>query len=223
MALPAQFAATLLDKDWYTEDEYFAWDERSQERWEFVPDGPLDTLGRRTGTIRAMSGGTADHSGIAANLISALAVGLRDAGRHTCRVFNSDLKVSAADGRKTFPDVSVICGPLKYHRLRQDTIANPILIAEVLSPSTAQFDRGEKWASYQTIPSLKHYLLLATDKARVELYTRQEQGWLLETYEGLGSHVSLSALNITLALADLYAQVEFSNDYHSAIDGFQEK
>jgi Uma2 family endonuclease len=146
------------------------------------------------------------------NLGAALKDALRSAGNRTCRVFGSDLKVNADDGRKAFPDVSVICGPLSYHRRRQDTVTNPILVAEVLSLSTAQFDRGEKWASYQTLPSLQHYLLVAADKPRVELYTRQEQGWLLETFEGLDSHVSLSVLNITLALADLYAQVEFSND-----------
>lgn len=96
-----------------------------------------------------------------------------------------------------------------FYGARKDIVINPMLIAEVLSPITEAVDRGDKWASYQTIPSLLHYLLLAADKARVELYTRQPNGWLLETFEGLDSHIPFSALNITLATADLYAQVEF--------------
>ncbi len=212
MALPAALAESLLDKDWYTEDEYFAWNERSPERWEFVPDGPPDALGRRMGSIRAMSGGTPDHSAIAANLITTLNNAFGAAGKKTCRVFGSDLKVNAADGRKTFPDVSVICGPLSFHRRRTDTVTNPMLIAEVISPSTELFDRGEKWTSYQTVPTLQHYLLLSASQIRAELYTRQETGWQYETYHGLGARVSLTALGVTLTLADLYALVDFDNE-----------
>lgn len=210
MALPALYAEEpLLDKDWYTEDEYFALEDRSPDRWEFLQDGPPTPDGPRLGRIRAMSGGTMDHSGIGGNLITALNVALRGANIRTCRVFSSDLKVHTNDGRNTYPDVSVICGKPDVYRRRRDIFTNPILVAEVLSPSTQNDDRGDKRASYQTIPTLQHFLLLAPDRARVELYTREDTGWHYETHEGLESVVLLPALGVKLALADLYSQVDF--------------
>lgn len=207
MALPALFAPNLLvDKDWHTEDEYFALEDQSQARWEFVPDG---APGPRLGRIRAMSGGTVDHSGIASNLITALHMALRDAGNQMCRVFNSDLKVHTAEGRNTFPDVSVLCGAPSFYLARRDIVTNPILIAEVLSPSTEADDRAEKRLSYQTIPALQHYLLLAADQTRVELYTREASGWHFEAWEDGNAQIPLPALGIALALSDLYALVEF--------------
>lgn len=204
MALPALFAPNLLvDKDWHTEDEYFALEDQSQARWEFVPDG---APGPRLGRIRAMSGGTVDHSGIASNLITALHI----AGNQMCRVFNSDLKVHTAEGRNTFPDVSVLCGAPSFYLARRDIVTNPILIAEVLSPSTEADDRAEKRLSYQTIPALQHYLLLAADQTRVELYTRGPSGgWHFEVWETQNAQIPLPALGIALALSDLYALVEF--------------
>ena len=184
MALPQRYDnladVPFLDKGCYTEEEYFALEDRSPERWEFIPTDAPSLSGLRLGIIRAMSGGVPDHAGIMANLITALTLALRGAGNLTCRVFSSDLKIHNADGRNTFPDVSVICGKLNYHRGRRDIITNPTLIAEVLSPSTEADDRGGKRQSYQTIPTLQHYLLVFANEPRAELYTRGEQGWRLE-------------------------------------------
>lgn len=101
---------TLFDKDWYTEAEYFRLEDRSQARWEFLPDGPCRLGGPRLGRIRAMSGGTVDHGGIAMNLGVGLKNALAQAGVQTCRVFGSDVKIHTAEGRSTYPDVSVLCG-----------------------------------------------------------------------------------------------------------------
>ncbi len=219
MALPQRYVEALLpDKDRYTEDEYFAFEEHALGRWEYV-----------RGEIRAMSGGTPDHSGVAANLIFSLTGALRVGGSRTCRVFTSDLKVHTADGVNTYPDASVVCGPLQYYRRRRDTILNPALLAEVLSPSTQTFDRGGKWASYQTIPSLRYFLLLSAHQPRAELYTREEQGWHFEAVEGREASLSLPALGVTLALSDLYELVEFSERpgltylHHQADDGVGEQ
>lgn len=211
MALPALLENTLPDKDCYTEAEYFAWEDQAPGRWEFRPDGPPDALGRHLGQIRAMSGGTPDHSAIASNLGTALTNALRAAGNQLCRVFNSDLKVHCGDGVNTFPDVSVVCGALNFYGRRRDVVINPLLLVEVLSPSTAADDRGDKWASYQTIPALQHYLLVSADRARVELYTRENTGWHFEAWEGLDAHVSLPNLGVALALADVYALVDFQD------------
>ena len=210
MALPARYIdEPLLDKDWYTEDEYFALEDRSSLRWEFMSDSPSDTPGPRLGRIRAMSGGTPKHSAIAMRLGRRLGNALEDAGNQMCEVYGSDLKVHTADDHNFYPDVSVLCGAPSFYQPRRDTVTNPVFVAEVLSPSTEADDRREKRLSYQTIPTLQHYLLLTTNGTRAELYTREGQDWRLETYEERNAQIPLPALGITLALADLYALIDF--------------
>jgi Uma2 family endonuclease len=215
MALPERYREAFLpDKDKYTEEEYFAFEEQVQGRWQYVNE-----------QIHAMSGGTPDHSAIAANLIFSLTAGLKAVRNQTCRVFTSDLKIHTTDGMNTYPDASVICGQTQLYRSRRDTVLNPLLLAEVLSPSTQAFDRGGKWTSYQTIPSLHYYLLLSVSQPRVELYTREEQGWHFEAVEGLEASLVLPLLNVTLALSDLYERVEFAEEppltvlYPPEVDG----
>ena len=221
MALPQRYEEAhqtpLLDKGHPTEDEYFALEDRSPDRWEFIPTDAPGLPGPRVGIIRAMSGGTPDHAGIIANLITALTLALRGKGNRMCRVFNSDLKVHTADGRNTYPDVSVVCGTLSFHRRRRDIVTNPILVAEVLSPSNQADDRGAKRQSYQTIPTLRHVLLLAADRPHVQIDTRVggEERWEIVTVEGSQASVTLSALDLTLTLADLYDLVEFEHEDNS--------
>ena len=138
MALAEKYLP-CAEKTIYTEDEYFEFERRSFGRWEYVG-----------GEIRAMSGGTANHSTIAVNIAAALLAALLFKG---CRVFGSDMRVHTGDGVNTFPDVSVVCGPLLFHRNRTDTLANPLLLVEVLSDSTEPYDRGEKFRHYRTIPT----------------------------------------------------------------------
>lgn len=209
MALPTEYSENpVIERDYCTEEEYFIWQEHAFERWEWVPDGAA--IGEtRWGFLRTISGETPDHSAIATNLGGSL-MNARDATEVPIyQVFGCSLKIHAADGRNTYPDVSVLCGRPSYHASRRDIITNPILVAEVLSPSTEAYDRSEKWASYQTMPTLQHYLLLSADQMRVELYTREEQGWHFAACEGMEARMPLTALGVTLALADLYALVEF--------------
>jgi Uma2 family endonuclease len=214
MALPALYTEDhteeqVLDKDWYTEDEYFALEDRSPERWEFLPDGPLNLDFPCLGRIRAMSGGTLDHGEIGGNLVTALNIALRSAGIQTCHVFGSDVKVHPPEGDNTYPDVSMVCGKPDLYQGRRDIFTNPIFVAEVLSPSTQAYDRGRKREKYQAIPTLQHYLIVAADKPSIELYTREEGGWRLEVQEGLKSSFALTALDLSLVLSDLYLQIEF--------------
>jgi Uma2 family endonuclease len=194
MALAAQF----VEKDRYTEDEYFAYAMSAFGRWEYVQ-----------GEIRAMAGGTDDHNAIITNIGATLHAALAPKG---CRVYQSDMRVHTGDDVNTFPDVAVVCGPRVYHRGRTDTITNPVLIVEVLSPSTQGYDRGEKWGHYQTIPTLSDYLLVSPDEPRVLLLTRQADHWDLREAAGLDGNVSLASVGLTLTLADIYAQVEFGSD-----------
>ncbi len=191
MALAAQF----LEKDRYTEDEYFAFAMSAFGRWEYVQ-----------GEIRAMAGGTDDHNAIISNIGRALGNALAPKG---CRVYQSDMRIHTGDDVNTFPDVAVVCGPRVYHRGRTDTITNPSLIVEVLSPSTQGYDRGGKWDHYQTIPTLTDYLLVSPDEARVLLMTRQADHWDLRDIAGLGGSLPLASVGLTLALSDIYAQIDF--------------
>ena len=125
-------------------------------------------------------------------------------------MFTSDLKVRCADGLSTFPDVSVVCGSLDFYGRRRDVVTNPLVLAEVLSPSTEAYDRADKWVSYQTIPSLQYFLLISASQPRVEIYTREAHGWHFEVVEGREASVALPALGVTVTLSDLYALVDFA-------------
>lgn len=191
MALQQQF----VEKETYTEDDYFAFEQTAFGRWEFF-----------NGEIRAMSGGSDDHNLIAANIVGTLRSAISPKG---CRVYGSDMKVHTGDGLNTYPDVTVVCGPRVYHRGRTDIITNPILLVEVLSLSTRGYDQGEKWDHYQTIPTLTDYLLVAQDAARVMLYTRDGDGWHFRETSGLVKSVTLPSVDVALALADIYALMEW--------------
>ena len=213
MALMQQYeqraeSIPLLDKDRYTEAEYLAFEQQTEGRWEFVPTNPLGLPGPRVGIIRAMSGGTPDHSAIASNTITALTNALRAKDNRICRVFSSDLKIHTTDGLISFPDASVVCGKLGSHRGRRDIVTNPILLVEVLSPSTEAYDRGDKWGRYQNISTLRHYMLISATEPRVELYTREEESWRFQVFSGKVA-LALPALDIELSLADIYDLIEF--------------
>ena len=157
------------------------------------------------GVAYAMAGGSERHNLIAANVIIALGVQLRD---RPCRVYPSDLKVRVPNSKRFFyPDVSVICGETLFADEKKDVILNPVLVVEVLSESTEAFDRGKKFSSYQQIESLREYLLVAQDEFVVEHYLRQENGWLYTKANGLDSALALPALNCRIALSDIYNKV----------------
>jgi Uma2 family endonuclease len=161
------------------------------------------------GVIYAMAGGTVDHSTIAGNLIGVLFGQLTG---KPCRVLTSDSQVRSrtSDGLFAYPDVAVVCGDVKYHDKRRDVATNPMVIVEVLSPSTEAFDRGRKFEKYQTIESLKDYVLVAQDRPRIELYSRQtDNQWLLTTVEGLESSLLIPSIECTLALSQVYNQITF--------------
>lgn len=171
--------------------DFLAWENGQPDRWE-----------RLGGAARMMTGGTAAHAVIAVNVGSALRNALR--GR-PCRVYSSDMKVVTGHDDVLYPDVSVSCGPFDP---RATWCPDPVLVVEVLSPFTAADDYGRKRLSYQSIPSLQHYLVVAQDRPQVELFTRQQDGaWLAQAAEGLEAVVRLAALEIDLRLADLFEDV----------------
>jgi len=157
------------------------------------------------GVVFAMSGATMAHNLIAMNAVTELNLQLKN---KPCFVFGSDMKVRSSRSRFHYPDVSVICGDVKFHDKRKDVYTNPVLIIEVLSDSTAAYDKGNKFLSYQQIESLQEYVLISQEKPLVEKYLRQTNGnWLYSKVEGMRRVVHLSSVNCRLRLADVYAKV----------------
>jgi Uma2 family endonuclease len=111
----------------------------------------------------------------------------------------------------TYPDVMVICGELKLADNRRDIVLNPVVLIEVLSKSTQAYDRGEKFASYRTIPSLMEYLTVAQDKIHIEQYTRQpDDRWPLTEFTDPAATIKLESIGVELRVADVYEKVEFA-------------
>jgi Uma2 family endonuclease len=163
------------------------------------------------GEVFAMSGGSQAHSKIAVNAAGSLNAQLAD---RPCDVYNSDMRVQVAEeGPYTYPDVTVVCDEAQFADADVDTLLNPTLVVEVLSPTTEAWDRGGKFERYQQIASLQEYLLIAQDRPRVEQYARQAEGqWLLTVTSGLDGVVSLPAIECQLALRELYRKVSFPED-----------
>jgi Uma2 family endonuclease len=162
------------------------------------------------GDMLAMTGASPRHVLIATNLAGEFGNELR-AG--PCTTYAADLRV-ATDRRRhyTYPDVVVACDPLQFVDDQQDTIANPTLIAEVLSESTEKYDRGAKSERYRAVPSLAEYLLISQDRVHIELYTRQPNGgWILREWNDPDAEIEFSSLPCRLKIAEVYAKVTFGD------------
>ena len=194
MALAKQYEQ-LVEKHCYTEAEYFEIEHRSEGRCEYV-----------NGHIRLMAGGSDDHAMISSNIGRLLGNALVPRG---CRVYVDNMKLHTGDGMNTFPDVSVVCGDRQYYLGKDHVIINPLLIVEVLSPSTRDYDQGDKFRHYQTIDSLQEYLLVEPETPAIRLYTRREGFWEFREIVGLESTFTLQSVEVTLTLAEIYALIEF--------------
>ena len=161
------------------------------------------------GEMFAMSGGRQAHNRLAFSFIVAVGSQLRGG---SCRGYNSDMRVHIpATGLYTYPDVVVACGQPKFLDAVQDTLLNPTLIVEVLSPSTEAYNRGRKFENYRSLDSLREYLLISSERISVDLFTRQPDGkWLLSSADRMDGSLGLESIGAKLALADLYAGIEFT-------------
>jgi len=180
-----------------TEAEYLAIERAADFKSEFFD-----------GEMFAMAGGTPMHSLIATNLASEVRGKLKGG---PCVPFNSDLRLKIlATGLHTYPDLSVVCGPLEFAGDEEDVIVNPTLLAEVLSDSTEAYDRGKKFEHYRQLPALKEYLLVSQKEPRIEQFLREGSGeWRWREAAGLEAQLELPSLQITIALAEVFAQVKF--------------
>ncbi len=177
-----------------TVEEYFAFDEASEYKNEYID-----------GEVFPMTGGTTYHAAIMANTSGTLWQRLKGSN---CRLFSSAMRVRINPKRYLYPDLSVVCGAPTTDA-RAINLFNPTLVAEVTSPSTAYYDRGEKLRYYQSIPSLRVILIIDQLEALIGAYLRHEEGWLLREYSDLDAVIPLPALGCDLPLAEVYAGIDF--------------
>ncbi len=177
-----------------TVEEYFAFDEASEYKNEFID-----------GEVYPMTGGTINHGFIMANAIGELRQLLKGSD---CRVISSDLRNRVSPTRYVYPDFSVVCGEPATDE-RGVTLWNPTLVGEVTSPSSIDYDRGLKLRYYQSIASLQVYLVIDQQQPLVELHERQDDGWHMDEYADLDAIILLPSLGCDLPLAEIYAGISF--------------
>ena len=178
-------------------EEYLALERKAEFKSEYMD-----------GVVYALAGASPRHNLIVANVIINLGGQLK--GRPS-KVYPSDLKVGVpSSGRFFYPDVSVVCGDDEFAYDEKDVILNPTLIVEVSSESTAAFDRGKKFLSYQQIPSLQDYLLVSQDEILVEGYARQSNDtWLYTKVMGSDGSLTLRSIGCELAVKDIYDKAAY--------------
>ncbi|MCC6615840.1 MAG: Uma2 family endonuclease [Anaerolineae bacterium] len=189
--------SALANKRW-TVEEYLAFERDSDEKHEFID-----------GNVYLMTGASREHNLIVFSLATILGNQLR--GR-ACEAYANDMRVKVRRQDYTYPDVTVVCHPPEFEDADVDTLLNPTLLIEVLSPSTEQYDRGKKFETYRTLKSLQEYVLIAQDRPHVEHYVRQDQGmWMFSEVNGLDASLELTSIGCALTLADIYEKVTFAD------------
>lgn len=188
---------TSLPKTRLTPEEYLAFERQCEYKNEYY-----------NGEVFAMTGASRRHNLITVNIGAELRQQLKNG---PCEVYASEMRVQIPSTTNYFyPDVSVTCGEPQLADNYFDTLLNPTLVVEVLSPSTELFDRGRKFEQYRNIESLSEYLLVAQDKILVERYTRQPDGdWRLSLFSKAGDSVRLESVGCELAVSEIYSKVRF--------------
>ncbi len=183
-------------KSYITPEEYLEAERRAPFRSEYF-----------AGEVFAVAGASEAHVLLTRNLI----LNLQPQLPH-CLVMSNDMRVRVSPaGLYTYPDVVIVCGRREYLDDKKDTLLNPVVIAEVLSPSTEAYDRGVKFDQYQSVVSLRQYVLVSSDRAHVDIFTRlPDGGWVLRPVHGLHDRLELFDGTCTVALEDLYRQVDIS-------------
>lgn len=189
---------SATDRGKLTGAEYLSLEHSAETRSEFV-----------AGEVRAMSGATMKHTIMTRNLLVALDQQLK--GKR-CIVLSHDVRVKAASIDSYFyPDLVGICGPADLEQGITDTLLNPTVVIEILSPSTEAYDRGEKFFHYQQIESLRQYVLVSQFQLRVEIYTRGADGrWEYQVISGAEARLPLTSLEAEISLAEVYRGVDLA-------------
>ena len=184
-----------------TPEEYIAFERKA------LPDSEVIRHEYVNGELIAMSGASRAHNLIAGNIFGELRTLLRGSD---CETYMSDMRVSTPTTASYFyPDVVVVCEEPRFEDDVFDILLNPLILVEVLSPSTEAYDRGEKFAHYRQLASLQEYVLVAQDQIRVEHYQRQEKQWIFTDFQERDKVLRLPSLQCKLLLQDIYERVTF--------------
>lgn len=190
--------AVAYNKQKYTIEEYIEMEQAATEKHEYY-----------RGEIFAMSGSKVPHNNISGNLFGELYTKLKG---KKCKPYNSDQRIHIEKNTLfTYPDISIVCG--KIETLDDDNwnILNPTVIIEVLSPSTKNYDRGEKFMLYRAIPSLKEYILVDSESIHIEVFRLNEnERWELEEYDDMEADLSIHAIAESIHISEIYDGVTFS-------------
>ncbi len=180
----------------FTPEEYFAWEERQPERHEYID-----------GEVYAMTGGSINHSEVAGKFLTILSNHLKGRG---CKILPSDARVNIVGSTDyIYPDISVTCD--NRDKTTSQYITYPCLIVEVLSPSTAAYDRGDKFTMYRRNPILQDYVLASADKMSIDLFHKDEQGkWDILNYRA-GDAVELRSIDLSFPIEDVYQEIVFES------------
>ena len=180
----------------YTVEEYLHLEDSSAEKHEY-----------HKGEIYLMSGVRLDHNIIQMNMIADIRPKLRGT---SCDIFSGDLRVHIeAEELYTYPDLTIVCGEPLFRTDSLTELINPGCIIEILSPSTREYDRGDKFRLYQSQPTLREYILVDSQSVLVEHFTKTEQGWALQKYNQLSDTLRIGMAGIELSLQDIYGKVRF--------------
>lgn len=184
--------AIAYGKQKLTIEEYLQFEKAAVEKHEYY-----------RGEVFAMSGASNRHNWIFKNLFGNLAHQLKG---NPCQPFGPDMRMHILENTLfTYPDISIYCGQPTATSVDEDTVINPTLIIEILSPSTEQYDRGNKFKLYRDIPTLKEYILVDSESIRVEAFRLNENSrWELQEYRFLTEALSIPALQLTIPLSDIY-------------------
>ncbi|MBD2289961.1 Uma2 family endonuclease [Microcystis wesenbergii FACHB-1317] len=186
------------DKSTYSFAEYLQLEETAAYKNEY-----------QDGEIIPMTGGTTDHNKIALNFAAYLKFALKG---QKYNIFIGDVKVWIAQYRQaTYPDVMLIEGEPIYYETGKTTVTNPRLIVEVLSKSTQNYDQGDKFLYYRSLPEFQEYILISQSRPYVMQYNKTEENkWLLTEYEGENASLSLTSVNFALSFQEIYEGVTFN-------------
>ena len=186
--------SALLTKTHYTVEDYLTLERSASYKSEY-----------RDGQIYAMTGASRKHNLVSGNIYRELSLQLK---KRPCEAYINDMRVKAAETSSYhYPDVAVVCGTPQFEDAQVDTLLNPTLLIEVLSPSTEAYDRGSKFAYYRKIASLREYLLVAQDQPNIERYVRQGDVWILSEVTGIEASMSLDSIDCMLSLREVYDKV----------------
>ena len=189
-------SATRSNVPRFTPEQYLALERKAEFKSEFD-----------NGFIEAMSGASREHNLITVNVTRSIATQFEN---RRCEVYAADMRVWVGFAKQyRYPDVTAVCGTPEFQDSEFDTLLNPTLIVEVLSPSTESKDRNRKFAAYRRLESLREYVLISQSEVLVERYTRDGENWVYTALDSLEDTLHLVSIDCAVPLKEIYAKVQF--------------